>query len=82
MKIRPVSADGPGQIVDSISIPGCLSVTSVCFGGGPDLSDLYVTTSRLLGDDGPTAGSLFVVRGVGVGGCPSRQVDRQRIMST
>lgn len=58
-----------GQLADVVEI-GATQVTS-CTLGGPDLSTLYVTTSRenLDPDDEPAAGSLFRLD-VGVRGLP------------
>lgn len=61
---------GPdGRLADVIEI-GATQVTS-CTLGGPDLTTLYVTTSRenLSDDDQPSAGSVFRAE-VGVAGLP------------
>lgn len=64
---------GPdGRHIRSVALPVPM-VTSCCF-GGPDLSDLYVTTARILLDEAdlaayPDSGSLYAVR-PGVTGVP------------
>ena len=66
--VREFTADGrPGRVV-RLPTP---FVTSVTF-GGPDLSDLYVTTARraLSGEPDPLAGCVFRVRGLEIEGVP------------
>lgn len=59
------------------SIPMPTSLVTSCAFGGPDLADLYVTTAtgNNVNDDvkekEPLAGSLFVIRNLGVQGVPS-----------
>jgi sugar lactone lactonase YvrE len=67
--VRRYAADGVLDVV--VEIPA-RQVTACTF-GGPDLDDLYVTTSRqgLPEGDDPTAGSLFRVE-VGVRGVPTK----------
>ncbi len=61
--------DDRGRLTDVVRLP-CSQVTCPAF-GGPDLRDLYITTSRLgLGENAePQAGALFRVR-PGVTGRP------------
>lgn len=61
--------DAEGQLTDGVRLP-CSQVTCPAF-GGPDLQDLYVTTSRRDLPEGsqPPAGALFRVR-PGVSGAP------------
>jgi len=56
-----------GKLLRTVSIPA-EKVSSVAF-GGPDLTDLYVTTASK-GDPAP-AGALFRVTGLGVKGVPA-----------
>lgn len=60
-----------GKLIRKIKMPVSY-ITSACF-GGPNLTTLYVTTSRLhLTDDQkkqePLAGSVFAVENLGVQG--------------
>lgn len=66
--VRHFDADGRPQLV--VETPGVTRVTS-CTLGGPDLTTLYLTTSRenLPADEQPAAGSLFAAE-VGVRGFP------------
>ncbi|MEV5596768.1 SMP-30/gluconolactonase/LRE family protein [Streptomyces sp. NPDC052496] len=60
-----------GRLDREITLPA--SLTTSCGFGGPDLTDLYVTSARRdLGDVEPEAGNLFVVSGVaqGLAGAP------------
>ncbi|MER7770488.1 SMP-30/gluconolactonase/LRE family protein [Kitasatospora sp. NPDC096140] len=58
-----------GRLDREIVVPA--SLTTSCTFGGPDLTDLYVTTARRdLGQVEPMAGNLFVVPGL-VQGCPA-----------
>lgn len=61
--------DAQGRLTDVVRLP-CTQVTCPAF-GGPDLTDLYVTTSRrgLPAGEQPAAGALFRVR-PGVAGLP------------
>jgi sugar lactone lactonase YvrE len=61
--------DAQGRLTDAVRLP-CSQVTCPAF-GGPDLTDLYVTTSRRGLENGaePAAGALFRVR-PGVAGVP------------
>jgi sugar lactone lactonase YvrE len=61
--------DGHGRLTDVVRLP-CSQVTCPAF-AGPDLRDLYITTSRLGLDENaePQAGALFRVR-PGVTGLP------------
>jgi sugar lactone lactonase YvrE len=53
--------DAEGRLTHVVPMP-CSQVTCPAF-GGPDLADLYITTSRRgLGDKEPVAGALFRVR--------------------
>nr|WP_242441132.1 SMP-30/gluconolactonase/LRE family protein [Streptomyces sp. CB02923] len=55
-----------GRLDREIALPA--SLTTACGFGGPDLTDLYVTSARRdLGDVEPEAGNLFVVPGVAQG---------------
>jgi sugar lactone lactonase YvrE len=58
--VHRYSADG--KLEDVVSLP-CSHVTAVTF-GGPDLRDLYITTSRENLPDGaePDAGSMYRTR--------------------
>lgn len=58
------------ELLHTIMLP-CSCITSVAF-GGEKLSDLYITTANNKVDvnEEPKAGSLFVVRNVGVSGVP------------
>ncbi|XP_072017227.1 regucalcin-like [Amphiura filiformis] len=63
-----------GKKIQTISFP-VSNITSCCF-GGPTYEDLYVTTSsfRMRREqlrDQPLAGSVFVVKGLGVKGPPA-----------
>ncbi|KAG5885193.1 hypothetical protein JTB14_036500, partial [Gonioctena quinquepunctata] len=65
-----------GKLIKTIRMPATY-VTSVCF-GGPDLDILFVTTSKLhLNATGqleePSAGSVFVIAGLGVKGVPGHE---------
>jgi sugar lactone lactonase YvrE len=62
---------GTGQILRKIMFP-VSKVSSCCF-GGPNYEDLYVSTAAKNTDlkEQPLAGSLFVVRNVGVRGLPA-----------
>lgn len=68
LKINPST----GTVVDAIKIP-TMYVTSVAF-GGPNLEDLYVTTSRKASEihfeNKPAAGAVFKVTGTGSRGLP------------
>lgn len=66
-------ANPDGEIVMSIELP-VLKATSLCFGGA-DLDTLYVTTMSKpplpkYPEDGPIAGSLFSISGLGFKGLP------------
>lgn len=58
-----------GELVQTIDFP-CRKVSSLIF-GGPDLTDIYVTTAggHLRPDDGPHAGSIFHLN-LGIPGLP------------
>src|SRR3712207_1915217 len=60
---------GDGALEEVLDLPG--TQVTACTFGGPDLDDLYITTSRETVPDGdqPQAGSLFVAR-PGTGGRP------------
>ena len=58
-----------GYEEERIELP-CLETTACAF-GGPDLSDLYVTTGVHKSEKEEHAGRLFVVKGLGVKGLPS-----------
>ncbi len=58
-----------GREVRRIDLP-CLETTACAF-GGPDLSDLYVTTGIHKTEVEEHAGRLFVIRGLGVKGLPA-----------
>ncbi len=64
---RIVHVDPTGAVIDAIAFP-TLKVSSVTF-GGPDLTDMYVTTAG--GHDkacnGATAGALFLLPGIARG---------------
>ncbi|WP_030055147.1 MULTISPECIES: SMP-30/gluconolactonase/LRE family protein [Streptomyces] len=65
--VRRYSPDG--RLDREIGFPA--SLTTSCTFGGPDLTDLYVTTARRdLGQVEPMAGNLFVVPGLAQG-CPA-----------
>lgn len=55
-----------GEEVQRVEIP-CLETTACAF-GGPDLTDLYITTGVHKSVEEEHAGRLFVVRGLGVKG--------------
>jgi len=55
-----------GQLVLKVELP-VAQVTKPAF-GGPDRSDLYITTARRGRHDEPHAGDIFVVRGTGFHG--------------
>ena len=66
-------ASPQGELLDSVTLP-VLKVTSLCFGGA-DLKTLYVTSMAKpplpkYPEDGPMAGSLFAISGLGVQGLP------------
>jgi sugar lactone lactonase YvrE len=66
--VHEFTSDGrPGRVV-RIPTP---FVTSVAF-GGPELTELYVTTARrsLSGEPDPLAGCVFRVRGLDTAGLP------------
>lgn len=57
----------PGGELDRV-IPLPVPLVTACTFGGPDLTDLYITTARVgLTAPPPLAGSLLVVRGAGKG---------------
>lgn len=58
-----------GEELRKVDLP-CLETTACAF-GGPDLSDLYVTTGIHKSEVEEDAGRLFVIRGLGVKGLPS-----------
>jgi sugar lactone lactonase YvrE len=58
-----------GDEIRRIALP-CLETTSCAF-GGPDFSDLYVTTGVHKTAKEEHAGHLFVIRGLGVKGLPA-----------
>ncbi|MBB5351179.1 sugar lactone lactonase YvrE [Haloferula luteola] len=58
-----------GETLHRIDLP-CLETTSCAF-GGPDLSDLYVTTGVHKTEVEELAGRLLVIKGLGVHGLPS-----------
>lgn len=58
-----------GYEEDRIELP-CLETTACAF-GGPDLTDLYVTTGVHKTEKEEHAGRLFVIKGLGVKGLPS-----------
>ncbi|QQL46215.1 SMP-30/gluconolactonase/LRE family protein [Sulfuriroseicoccus oceanibius] len=60
-----------GECERRIDFP-CVETTAVAF-GGPDMTDLYVTTGIHKSIEEDQAGSLFVVRGVGATGAPQPQ---------
>lgn len=69
---RILHHNGKGKVVDIIEFPRCWNITS-CIFGGPEMSDLYVTTaaSATSGDDDalhPEGGDLYVIKGLGVVG--------------
>lgn len=65
---RVVRLSPEGAVVDEVLVPA--HQVTACTLGGPDLRDLYVTTSRLgLEDPEPAAGALFRAR-VEVPGAP------------
>ena len=60
--------------MQTVRIPGVLSVTSCCF-GGPQLDEMYVTSGRIgLSDHElkrhPNSGAIIKVTGLGVKGMP------------
>lgn len=61
--------DDGGRELRRITFP-CLETTACAF-GGPDLTDLYVTTGVHKTVREEHAGRLFIVRGLGVKGLPS-----------
>ena len=69
-------ASPSGRLLTSIELP-VLKVTSLCFGGA-NLDTLYVTSMAKpplpkYPEDGPLAGSLFRVAGLGIKGLPERR---------
>ncbi|TNN36872.1 Regucalcin [Liparis tanakae] len=69
-----MTGDADGVLLQTVSLP-VMKTTSCCF-GGPDYSDLYVTSASLgLDQSGrrqqPLAGGTFKVTGLGVKGRPS-----------
>jgi sugar lactone lactonase YvrE len=58
-----------GEELRKIDLP-CLETTACAF-GGPDLTDLYVTTGIHKTEVEEHAGQLFVIRGLGVKGLPA-----------
>lgn len=58
-----------GYEEDRIELP-CLETTACAF-GGPDLTDLYVTTGVHKTEKEEHGGRLFVIKGLGVKGLPS-----------
>ncbi|MFF7734755.1 SMP-30/gluconolactonase/LRE family protein [Streptomyces sp. NPDC007984] len=62
--VRRYTPDGDLDRVVELPVP----LVTACAFGGPDLSDLYITTARVgLTDPPALAGSLFVVPGAGKG---------------
>lgn len=58
-EVRCLDAD-TGAVLEVVEVAGA-SQTSACTFGGPDLDQLFITTSDEGGQGGPLAGSLFVV---------------------
>jgi len=58
-----------GKEVETLSIPA--HETTACTFGGPDCRDLYITTGTAKDQEEEFGGSLFVVRGLPVGGRPA-----------
>ena len=61
-----------GSVLQTVTIPGSLNTTSCCF-GGPDYTELYVTTCAIgvkpeVKEQNTCAGSVFRVTGLGVRG--------------
>ncbi len=74
MIIYPLCSFITGKQLQTVSLP-VSSITSCCF-GGPTYEDLYVTTSSFnmrpeKQASEPLAGSVFVVKGLGVKGLPA-----------
>ena len=72
---RVTQRDAAGQVIRTIQV-AAPQVTNVAF-GGPQFTDLYITTARAGADDAalataPHSGGLFVARGVGQGVMPHR----------
>jgi sugar lactone lactonase YvrE len=67
-KINPKN----GRLLSMIKVPGVRNVTSCAF-GGPDLNDLYITSSKkgAKPEDEPNAGALFKIRLNDVQGLPA-----------
>eukprot|EP01120_Amphizonella_sp_Union-15-10_P008108 TRINITY_DN2847_c0_g1_i3.p1 TRINITY_DN2847_c0_g1~~TRINITY_DN2847_c0_g1_i3.p1 ORF type:complete len:291 (-),score=49.85 TRINITY_DN2847_c0_g1_i3:12-884(-) len=63
-----------GKLIRKVYIPGVTQVSACAF-GGDNLDELYVTTASRGKPNEPQAGSLFVVRGLGVKGVPSFEFD-------
>ena len=61
-----------GKHIRSVPMPGVKNVTSCCF-GGPNYEWLLVTSAAIDQDESeyPNAGSVFVVKGLGVRGTPA-----------
>jgi sugar lactone lactonase YvrE len=59
-----------GQELRRVELP-CLETTACTF-GGPDLTDLYVTTGVHKSIQETHAGRLFIIRGLGVKGLPAQ----------
>ena len=67
-----------GETLRTVKFP-VTNITSCCF-GGPNYEDLYVTSSsfRIKPEklrDQPLAGSVFIVKGLGVKGLPANVYD-------
>ena len=63
---------GTGDELHRISLP-CLETTACAF-GGPDLTDLFVTTGVHKTAKEEHAGRLFVIRGLKVKGVPADEL--------
>jgi len=58
------------KLLQKVDIPGATQITSCAF-GGDHLDELYVTSAAKGKPDEPKAGSLFVVKGLGIKGLPA-----------
>jgi len=62
-----------GSLLSTIQLP--VSKVSSCAFGGANLTDLYITSASIGTDvkQEPLAGSLFIVRNVGIRGVPANE---------
>lgn len=76
-QVIEIDPQNGGKLVSQISLAGkANNITSVTF-GGPDYTDLFVTSGRIGSAEnfGPEEGGLFVIRGHGARGMPAYEFD-------